>query len=64
MNKTLSQAILQKTKFRKKFLKDPTKHNKILYTKQRNWCVSLLRKEKKEYFPNLNGKNIIDKKKF
>ena len=64
MNKTLSQAIMQRTKLRNKFLKDPTEHNKILYTKQRNWCVSLLRKEKKEYFANLNEKDIIDNKKF
>ena len=64
MNKTLSQAIMQRTKLRNKFLKDPTKHNKISYTKQRNWCVLLLRKEKKEYFVNLNEKDIIDNKKF
>ena len=64
MNKTLSQAIMQRTKLRNKFLKDPTKHNKISYTKQRNWCVLLLRKEKKGYFANLNEKDIIDTKKF
>ena len=64
MNKTLSKAIMQRTKLRNKFLKDPTEHNKISYTKQRNWCVSLLRKEKKEYFANLNEKDIIDNKKF
>ena len=63
MNKTLSQAIMQRTKLRNKFLKDPTEHNKISYTKQRNWCVSLLRKGKKEYFANLNEKDIIDNKK-
>ena len=64
MNKTLSQAIMQRTKLRNKFLKDPTEHNKILYTKQRNWCASLLRKEKKKYFANLNKMDIIDNKKF
>ena len=64
LNKTLSQAIMQRIKLRDKFLKHPTEHNKISYTKQRNWCVSLLRKEKKEYFANLNEKEIIDNKKF
>ena len=64
MNNTLSQAIMQRTKLRNILLKDPTEHNKISYTKQRNWCVSLLRKEKKEYFANLNEKDIIDNKKF
>ena len=29
MNKTLSQAIMLRTKLRNKFLKDPTEHNKI-----------------------------------
>ena len=28
MNKTLSQAIMQRTKLRNKFLKDPAEHNK------------------------------------
>ena len=64
MNKILSQAIMQRTKLRNKFLKDSIEHNKISYTKQRNWCVSLLRKKKKEYFANLNEKDIIDNKKF
>ena len=64
MNKTLSQAIMQRPKLRNKFLKDPAEDNRISYTKQRNWCVSLLRKEKKEYFANLNEKDIIDNKKF
>ena len=40
MIKTLSQAIMQKTKLRDKFLKDPTKDKKIPYTKQRN-CIAL-----------------------
>ena len=64
MNKTLSQATMQRTKLRNKFLKDPTEHYKILYTRQRNWCVSLLRNEKREYFANLDEKGIIDTKKF
>ena len=64
MNKTLSQAIMQRPKLRNKFLKDPTEHNKISYPKQRNWCVSLLRKKKKEYYANLNEKDMIDNKKF
>ena len=64
MNKTLSQAIMQRTKLRNKFLKDPTEHNKISYTKQRNCCVSLLRKERKEYFANNLNEKDIDNKRF
>ena len=29
------------------------------YTKQRNFCVSLLRKTKKRYFENLNEKSAV-----
>ena len=36
MNKTLSQAIMKRTKLRNKFLNDPTEHNEISYTKQRD----------------------------
>ena len=62
MNKALSKAIMQRTKSRNKFLKDPSAEKKISYKKQRNWCVSLLRKENKK--ANLNEKGITDNKKF
>ena len=38
--------------------------NRKLFCKQRNKCVSLLRKSKKDYFENLNEKNITDNKRF
>ena len=63
MNKVLSKATMQRTKLRNNFLKDPSAANKFSYNKQRNWCVSLLRKEK-QYFSNLNEKDITDNKKF
>ena len=34
------------------------------YNKQRNKCVSLLRKTKKAYYSNLNVKDVVDNKKF
>ena len=64
MNKVLSKAIMQRTRLRNKFLKNPTNQNRLSYTKQRNFCLSLLRKEKKEYFENLNEKDITDNRKF
>ena len=33
------------------------------YKKQRNFCVNPLRKTKKEYFENINVKDINDNKK-
>ena len=47
MTKAYSKAIMQGTRFRNKFLKNPTDLNKVLYNKRRNYCVSLLRKGKK-----------------
>ena len=64
MNKVLSKATMQRTKLRNNFLKDPSAANKFSYNKQRNWCVSLLRKEKKKYFANLNEEDITDNKNF
>ena len=64
MNKNLSKAIMLRTKLRNIFLKNRTEENKNRYTKQRNLCVTLLRKSKREYFNNLNEKNVGDNKKF
>ena len=64
ITKVYSKTIMQRTRFRNKFLKNPNDQNKLLYNKQRNYCVSLLRKEKKEFFARLNEKDIIDNRKF
>ena len=64
MTKSYSKAIMQRTRFRKIFLKNPNDQNKLLYNKERNSCVPLLRKEKKEYFARLNEKDITDNRKF
>ena len=41
------------TRLRNKFLKDKT-NNKRRYSKQRNYCVSLIRKMKKDYYSTLD----------
>ena len=64
MTKAYSKAIMHRTRLRNKFLKNPTDSNKVLYNRQRNYCVSLLRKEKREYFANLNEKTITDNRIF
>ena len=51
-------------KLRKKFLKSRSESDKKAYNKQRNKCVSLLRKTKKAYYSNLNVKDVVDNKKF
>ena len=64
MNKSLSKAIMLRTKLRNKFLKDRTTESKTNYVKQRNFCVSLLRKTKREYYGNLDEKKVCDNKTF
>ena len=44
MNKTRSKSIMHISRFRNKYLKNKTDENKRKYTKQRNYCASLLRK--------------------
>ena len=62
MNEALSKELMIRTRIRNKFLKDRREENKKEYSKQRNYCVSLLRKPKSDYFGNLNEKNINDNK--
>ena len=50
MNKTLSKAIMQRSKLRNLFLKKRTKENRNNYVRQRNLCVTLLQKIKREFF--------------
>ena len=53
-----------RTKLRNQFLKNRSNENKTNYVKQRNHCVSLLRKTDREYYSNLDEKNICDNKAF
>ena len=56
INRALSKKIMARTRLRKNFLKDRYEENKTKYSRQRSYCVSLLRKSKSEYFGNLNEK--------
>ena len=64
MNKPLVKAIMVRSKLRNVFLKNKTEENRSNYSKQRNLCVTLLRKSKRVYFGNLNEKSLCDNKKF
>ena len=52
ITKELRAAIMQKSKLREKFLKERTNNPKHLCNRQRNFCVSLLRKTKRDYILN------------
>ena len=54
MNKNLLKAFMHRSKLKNKYNKNPTEPNKLLYKKQRNICVNLLKKEKKKYYNNLD----------
>lgn len=52
------------SQLRNRFLKNHSEFNKILYNKQRKVCVSLLRKTKRDYYFNLNEKDVTNYKQF
>ena len=55
---------MKRTKLRRKYLRERTNKAKSLYNKQRNLCVSNLRKNKGDYFRNLNNEIVTDNRKF
>ena len=64
MTKQLSKEIMKRLRLRNNFLRNRTEENKILYNRQRNYCVSLLRKSRRGYYENLNITNVTDGKLF
>ena len=56
MTKELHNAIMKRSKYRNKFLKDKSQTSRENYKMQRNLCKKLLRKTKKSYFESLNTK--------
>ena len=55
---------MKRTRLRNKLLKDQNKENKRRYEKQRNYCVSLIRKMKKDNYSNLGIKKVTYSKTF
>ena len=64
MTKDLHKAIMKRSRLRNKFLRDRADISREEYKKQRNLCVSLLKKAKKDHFANLDIKSVTDNKKF
>ena len=62
--KELSKEIMARSKLCNKYLKNRNEENRAIYVKQRNYCVSLLRKSKKKYYENLDERNLMDNKLF
>ena len=53
MNKTLNKAIMNRSRLKNKYSKCPNAYNEDRYKKQRNYCVNLLRREKKSIMNTL-----------
>ena len=64
MATSFSEEIMIRLRLRNKYLKHKMEENRLLYTQQRNECVSLLRTTKMNYYGNLNEKGITDNTKF
>ena len=54
---------MKRSRPRNKYLRERTNEAKSLFNKQRNLCVSVLRKNKRGYFGNLNNKIVTDNRK-
>ena len=64
MTKKLSKAIMKWSILRNRFLKEKSEASRKAYNMQRNYCVNLLKKSKREYFANIKVNNIADNNKF
>ena len=56
MNKAISKAVMDRTRLRNKFLKNRSAEN--------NTLTSLTRKSKRDYYNNLDNRNVADNKLF
>ena len=64
MNKEISKAAMHRTRLRNRFLRTRCIGDKEAYNKQRNYCVSLIRKTKQQYYNNLDHRKVADNKSF
>ena len=55
---------MNRSRLRNTYLRKKTEENRKLYVKQRKKCVPLLKKAKREYYQNLDEKNVKDNEKF
>ena len=55
---------MTRSKLLNKFRQERTISSHVAYKKQRNICVKLLRKTKKDFFNNLDVKRVADNEQF
>ena len=64
MTRALRKATMLRSRLRDKYNEDRTAENWNKFRKQRNSCVMLFRKEKRNYYNSLDISHITDNKKF
>ena len=62
MTKKLRKEIMKRSTLKHNFKKNRNRENWCKYKTQRNYCVNLLRKSKKQYFSNINVRDVSDSK--
>ena len=55
---------MRRSQLESKFIKHKTPESRQIYTKQRNYCSRLYKRERKKYYNNLNINKITDNKQF
>ena len=58
MTKELHNAIMKRSRYNNKFLKDKTQSNRENYKNQQNFCKKLARKTKKLYLDSFHKQKI------
>ena len=64
MNKKLSKEIMKRSRLRNKVLNTKSDIDRKAYNKQRNYVVSLLRSENKNFYSSLDTKVVADNRIF
>ena len=62
MNKSVRKAIMVRTKLLNKFRKENSFIHELEYKRQRNFCTTLIKKTKRNFYNNLSVSKIIDNK--
>ena len=63
MNKKISKTIMNRRRLTNSFLRTRS-NDKTAYNKQRNYCVSLIRKTKQKYYNSLDHRKVADNRSF
>ena len=64
MSKKINKEIMKRSRLRNKFSNTKSDIDRKAYNNQRNLCVSLIRREKENFFSNINASDITDNKTF